>query len=162
MTTMDGVFVALAALDLLALAVLVSTALAIAATARRGRDKAQPAIQRSAGLVRSGAQVVEHARSSSERINGCVRGVTTAVRRRVETTRKIAASLGPAASETAGAVRESGADIVGKAVSAGTFLRRAQRLRAAAEAASAAARRARADGADADPAVSDSFTPRSL
>lgn len=160
MTTMDGVFAALAALDLLALGALVWMGLAMAATWRRVRAGAGPALGHAAGLARAGAQVAEHARSSGETMVARVRGVTTAVRRRVATTRKVAVSLKPSVSETAGAVRSSAADIAGKAVAAGTFLRRAGRLKAAAEAASIAAREERAGRAESETAQSVPFTPR--
>lgn len=138
MTTADTVFVVMAIVDGIALAIMVYIAVRLLETGKKVQRRAGPAIQEARSIAGTGKALADQVRGDGEAMNRRVREVAGRVRRRLENTRHIVSELRPGGRETpAGAV-------VGAARNAralGDMTRRLGRIKSAADAAAAASKR---------------------
>jgi len=145
MSPVDGCLLAFAVVDGLAVVGMGTAGWLLLKTAKRAQGQLQPAIQEVQAVVGLGKAMADHARTDGRAAFERVKAVTGAVRRRVETTRRIVRELKPAAQETALAVQETvgekQADLARTSAAVGDLGKRLGRLRAATQAALDAARR---------------------
>jgi hypothetical protein len=140
MTGMDTFFVVIAAIDLIAVGVMAAYAVRMLQTAREAQRRAEPAIRGARAVADIGQSLATRVSTDGRHVAERVTGVAERVKRRVQTTRRIAAELKPGGSEAADAVRQASTDIAGRARSMTEMAQRLQRLKTATQAAARAAR----------------------
>jgi hypothetical protein len=140
MTLLDGFFVGMAALQVIAVGVMGFVAARCVETAKSGQSQVQPALQEVKALAETGKAFANHARADGMTAMNRVKSVTERVKQRVETTKRIAGELKPHTQTTITQVRTTTADLVHTAQQVSSLTQRLSRLKSAAEAAAQAAR----------------------
>jgi methyl-accepting chemotaxis protein len=154
-TTLDYVFIGLAVFDLIFLVAMGIIGLQLMEKAKRGQESMQPALEKSSSLVDRGKTLALEVKNDAERVIAQVTDVAGKVKRRYETTKRIAMELKPAGEETVSAVQQTAAqvketvttvretreDLSRKASTLSDMARRLGRVKSAAEAAAEAARK---------------------
>ena len=139
MTGADSFFVAMAVVDLIALAAMGYIGMQYLGSAKRGQKQLQPALNEAKSLAERGKLLATHAREKGGATAAHVKEVAGKVKQRAETTARIAKELKPVTIETAEALRDGQKELAHHAESAHDWATRLNRLRIAAGAAARAA-----------------------
>ena len=140
MTPWDTFFVVMAVVEVICVAAMAYVATMFMQTARKGERRVQPLLREVVGLKQLAVAMAQHTQSQATAVIGKVTSVTALVKRRVDTTQKIAREVLPTAQQTATGAKEMQADFSRKAVVLGDLARRLGRVKAAAESAATVAR----------------------
>jgi hypothetical protein len=137
----DQVFLVLAIVDGVLVALLALAAVQIWSTIRRASASAQPAVREAKAVAALGRGFVTHTAAEGTATLNRVKSVSAKVKQRVETTRRIVGEVVPHSRETRELARAAGQDAARKTRGFGDLARRLKRIGSAAKAASDAAKR---------------------
>ena len=142
-TPVDTVFMALAAVEIIAVGAMLYVGLKLVETAKKGQQTVEPALNEAKAVAELGKAIAEHARKDGEKTARRVKLVFDRVRHRVEHTKRVVKELKPGGQETALALRtahEKGQQVARTARSLGGLAQSLGRVGSAARAAADAAR----------------------
>lgn len=142
MTPWDTFFVVMAVVEVICVAAMAYVLTMFMQTARKGERRIQPLLREAIGLKQLVTAMAQHTQSQAAAVVDRVLTVTAMVKRRVDTTQKIAREVIPTAQQAASEAKEMHADFSRKAVTLSDMARRLGRVKAAAESAATAARAA--------------------
>lgn len=140
LTPWDTFFVVMAIIEVICIAAMGYVASMMMQTARKGQRRVQPLVREALGLQQLGQAMVSQAKSQGGAVVTRVKTVAALVKRRVDTTRRIAGEVLPPARQAATEAKEVQVDLSRKAQVLGDMARRLGRVKTAAESAVAAAR----------------------
>ncbi len=140
LTAWDTFFVVMAIIEVVCVAAMGYVASMMMQTARKGQRRVQPLMREVQGLQQLGQAMANQTKTQGSAVVSRVKAVTSLVKRRVETTRKIAGEVMPPAQQAAAEVKEVQVDLSRKAQVLGDMARRLGRVKHAAESAVASAR----------------------
>jgi hypothetical protein len=138
MTLVDTIFVVLAALQVIAIGVMIWVGLAMMDTAKKGQKAMQPTLDEVKAVTEAGTTIATHAKEKGMAALNRVKAVAGVVKKRIGTTVRVAKELKPGAEEAATGIQQHRESALGTAQKVGEIARGLGRVRAAAEAASRA------------------------
>lgn len=140
MTDLDKIMLAFAVVQVLGIVLMVGTALGMLETLKRARRITQPALNEAKSVVSTGKAVIDRARIDGLATVNRVKVVSRTVKRRVQTTARIARELKPNAEAAVAEIREQQRAATEAKQHLGEIARGLGRVRAAVESARRAAR----------------------
>jgi uncharacterized membrane-anchored protein YhcB (DUF1043 family) len=142
-TLTDTLFVAFAAVDLIAVGIIGFVAMKLLETAKKGQQTVEPALNEAKAVADVGKAIADRVREDGTATARRVKVVLDRVKHRVEHTKRVVQELKPGGQETGQALQiagEKSRQAVHTARSVGDIAQRLGRLRTAAHAAADAAR----------------------